>query len=495
MPPPSLPPPASPVEEATPSLFLGIILSLGAGCLVALSMVTQRYALSHEDYLVPVLKIWRLPRPAVWFLGLIIYGAANGLYCMAQVCGPLSLISSFFTLLLVFNLVFAKLILGEELTKPKLAGAGLVLLGALISVLGQPGTYGNPTPVDFPVPLVEALLVAPVGLTWFSLVIVSFLACTVAIIWFEKTYGLKEDEEEMREIRRQSLAANIILAGKHSVAFSQTPAQLRWKKTATAFKTAARMNSLGSMSKILEAAKEQGEGGGEEGGGGGGGPLKELNVQLPTPTAPVEEPEAAPPPAAAAAAPPPPETEAPAEPPPSPPNGGNGKNGHGNGKGKGKKKKKPSKPLPPASLNLVFSLIYPASLGLLEGISHLTLKAFMSMNKECFELGWPKQCYGSFVVWLFTVLFIGASLSTVIWLKIVFTRYETTTALPIEYGTVCACSVITGLLFYNEVQYMHTWQVGLCILAVFVVLSGVAVSVRTRLCCTSAAKVQPSSKV
>ena len=116
----------------------------------------------------------------------------------------------------------------------------------------------------------------------------------------------------------------------------------------------------------------------------------------------------------------------------------------------------------------------------------------MSMSKECFAEGWPKTCYASGVVWLFTVLFIGASLSTVIWLKIVFTRYETTTALPIEYGTVCACSVLSGLLFYDEIKSMHGWQVVLCIVAVFVVLSGVAVSVRTRLGCGAAAKVQPA---
>ena len=70
---------------------------------------------------------------------------------------------------------------------------------------------------------------------------------------------------------------------------------------------------------------------------------------------------------------------------------------------------------------------------------------------------------------------------------------ETTVALPIEYGTVCACSVLSGLLFYDEVQYMTGWQVGLCILAVFIVLSGVAVSVRTRIGCGTAAKVGPAS--
>jgi hypothetical protein len=36
------------------------------------------------------------------------------------------------------------------------------------------------------------------------------------------------------------------------------------------------------------------------------------------------------------------------------------------------------------------------------------------------------------VLWSFGTLFVAVSLSTVLWLKIVFTRYETTTALPVE---------------------------------------------------------------
>ena len=86
-------------------MFIGIILSFASGAFVALSMVTQRYALTYPDYKVPVLGIFKLPRPAVWLLGLVLYGAANALFAAAQLFGPLSLMSSLFVLLLEVSLL------------------------------------------------------------------------------------------------------------------------------------------------------------------------------------------------------------------------------------------------------------------------------------------------------------------------------------------------------------------------------------------------------
>jgi hypothetical protein len=45
-----------------------------------------------------------LPRHAVWFGGLVLYGGANGFYAMSLVYAPLSLLAGVFTTLLVFNL-------------------------------------------------------------------------------------------------------------------------------------------------------------------------------------------------------------------------------------------------------------------------------------------------------------------------------------------------------------------------------------------------------
>ena len=97
------------------------------------------------------------------------------------------------------------------------------------------------------------------------------------------------------------------------------------------------------------------------------------------------------------------------------------------------------------------------------------------------------------------MLFVAVSLSTVLWLKIVFTRYETTTALPVEYGDVNACSVLSGLLFYREFQFMSAGQLTASLGGLVVVIIGVGVSIRADLrCCSkggggggSTAKVAP----
>lgn len=69
------------------NVILSALLTAIAAAGIALSMVIQRYALSHTsrpgiDWM-PLLCV-RLPRELVWFIGLVIYGAANGLQAFNQ---------------------------------------------------------------------------------------------------------------------------------------------------------------------------------------------------------------------------------------------------------------------------------------------------------------------------------------------------------------------------------------------------------------------------
>ena len=66
------------------------------------------------------------------------YGAANGLYVASLQYGPLALLASVFTTLLVFNAIFARVLLGEALTRPKLMGCGTILAGVCFVVVGSP---------------------------------------------------------------------------------------------------------------------------------------------------------------------------------------------------------------------------------------------------------------------------------------------------------------------------------------------------------------------
>ena len=54
-------------------------------------------------------------------------------------------------------------------------------------------------------------------------------------------------------------------------------------------------------------------------------------------------------------------------------------------------------------------------------------------------------------------------------------RIETTVALPIEYGAVNVGAVLTGMLFYDEWQYMETWQIVMQVVGCVAILVGIAV--------------------
>ena len=50
---------------------------------------------------------------------------------------------------------------------------------------------------------------------------------------------------------------------------------------------------------------------------------------------------------------------------------------------------------------------------------------------------------------------------TIIWLKIVYARYETTTGLPVEYGTVHVSSVLGGIICTRRLHLSLTLPLSL----------------------------------
>ena len=156
-PPPSSPPPTSTVGGT----IAGIFVTLAAAAVLAYSMVVQRYALIYETNaankrvpLLPKLERCRVPRFVGWLMGLLLYGVASGLKVVGFNLGPFTVLASVFTTLLVFNLAFARWLLGETITRDKVASACLVLLGAVISTAGTP----SGVPTQFTPAEVEALL-------------------------------------------------------------------------------------------------------------------------------------------------------------------------------------------------------------------------------------------------------------------------------------------------------------------------------------------------
>ena len=124
------------------------------------------------------------------------------------------------------------------------------------------------------------------------------------------------------------------------------------------------------------------------------------------------------------------------------------------------------------------STLYPMSLGLLEGVTQVTMRALVALWASC-GLPLPPVCYESALLWTFAATFALVGILTVIWLKIVYTRFETTTGLPIEYGTFHVASVLGGMLFYQEITFMAKWQIVIAFVGLAILIYGVVVSTFT----------------
>ena len=71
------------------------------------------------------------------------------------------------------------------------------------------------------------------------------------------------------------------------------------------------------------------------------------------------------------------------------------------------------------------------------------------------------------------------------WYRKVLARYETTVALPIEYGALKAASALTGLLFYRERLQLKSWQLTCTSVGVVLILAGIAIGMLDARACGS----------
>ena len=88
------------------NLAISIILTVAGAALLAFTMVVQRFGLAYPKPRIPMCGL-KIPRLLVWFFGMVLYGPANGLKIAAWSLGPQSALGSIFSILLIFNLIFA----------------------------------------------------------------------------------------------------------------------------------------------------------------------------------------------------------------------------------------------------------------------------------------------------------------------------------------------------------------------------------------------------
>lgn len=69
-------------------------------------------------------------------LGVFFYLASSVLYLMGVKTGELSVLYPMVSVGSIFTLIWSKLFLGEDLTKPKLIAVGMILIGCVLLALG-----------------------------------------------------------------------------------------------------------------------------------------------------------------------------------------------------------------------------------------------------------------------------------------------------------------------------------------------------------------------
>ena len=166
----------------TMSIAVGSFLAFLSGIFIAIGMVVQRYALVCPTFMVPLGRCGRLTRPHAWTLGFALYMLGNVFMTGAHALGLLSINSTLNILLVVWNLLFARIYLGEKVTPPRMVGAALILIGAPLICLGAPTNAKN----EFSVADIEGLIFTAGGATYWLLTILATLGTVMAVLWFER---------------------------------------------------------------------------------------------------------------------------------------------------------------------------------------------------------------------------------------------------------------------------------------------------------------------
>ena len=192
---------------------------------------------------------------------------------LALMHGPMTVLSSVFSTLLVFNLIIASRVLGEAVTAPKVAGALLILTGAGVTTGATPqGVPKAYTPRD-----VRALLSAAPPYGWFIplLFCVCVMVSVVGIVLLERHFPLgaegELEPEHISAIESRMVIGPGELAQRLSPRLKRAP-QDRWmtRASANAISNAASERAWRAFMAGASVATEEGAAGVAAGQAGAG---------------------------------------------------------------------------------------------------------------------------------------------------------------------------------------------------------------------------------
>jgi len=401
--------------SSTGEVVLGVVLGTISAILLAFSMSVQRYALTTPPP-VPFLFGYKLGQFWVWLFGFLIYVVANLIFAFSLNYAPFALLGALFTTLLVWNLFFGCLILHEGVTVNKSTGALCIFVGVVFIGIAAPSV-----PNDYSVSLVERYLND--GVFYLCSLLTILIICVIGIFVFEHIYPLPEPEEASMEFELNEPAETVpVLASSLTSKSSAKKSKHRLTRSCT---MTSIPSSFISRSRTMTSIASS---------------IKKKNTRYITQTLMRN-------------------------------------NGYYTSSLSGmleisiEHRLQRNEKTPPW-LDKLMGVVYPASLGLDEGIGHLALKAFMALWRSCGDNN--NEC-GAAIFWVMLMTFVVSSLGTLWWLPTVFRRYDVTQALPIEYGTVIICDTLSAIIFYKEADYMEDSQVFLTLAGLVVIILGILV--------------------
>jgi len=111
-------------------------------------------------------------------------------YAVSLLFAPLSLLAGIFTTLLLWNLYIGKRVLNEELTPQKYHGAIVVMFGVILTV----SATSAEVPTEFSIEEVEGLFLSVSGAIYIILLVIVIVICVVIIALFEERYPIEKTE-------------------------------------------------------------------------------------------------------------------------------------------------------------------------------------------------------------------------------------------------------------------------------------------------------------
>lgn len=326
-------------------------------------MLLQRYALTFPvGARVPFCCFCKTSRWAVWATGMLTYQLSQFVYQFSLVLAPLTLTSTMFTLMLMWNVVLSRKLLGERPSRTRVTGTVIIVIGAVISVFGVPPNACN----VFTIELVDELFFnRPIGGTFAFLLLLAMIGFTAVVVGYDCMFSIPDPPPPL---------------------------------------------SLNSSRQPSRQASQQPQ-------------------QQPPPKRPPRTP-------------------------------------------------RREKPPPPKWLDRFMVLLAPVAVALQEGFGSIIAKSLASIvwNQVIFNTSGGSASVNTPFFYVLWVVVVVLTVTSAAFLKVVYGRYEASTALPIEYGTVHFAQILAGVLFFEEYKAMAVEQFLLAALGLSVVLFGVGLS-------------------